>query len=63
MTSASEIRYLTVRSGSAWSDGHIGYTARVYGGRVYVLDPVSRSWTLCHNLTNRQMAYILEHAV
>ena len=52
---------VTVRSGSAFStdSASAGYRAKVDAdGTVRVWDSVARHYTLCHSLTERQMARV-----
>lgn len=56
-------RTLTVRTGSAFTHGPIGYRASVSAdGTVRVWDSVARHFTLCHSLTDAQQRYIRSRA-
>ena len=56
-------RTLTVRTGTAFTNGPIGYRASVDNtGVVRAWDSVAGHWTLCHALTDEQQRYIRARA-
>lgn len=56
-------RTLRVRTGTAFTNGPIGYRASVdAAGVVRVWDSTAGHWTLCHALTDAQRRYIRARA-
>lgn len=57
------MRTLTVCTGTAFTNGPIGYRASVdEAGLVRVWDSVAGHWTRCHALTDAQQRYIRARA-